>query len=508
MSENGKPEKAKPSRLTLGYLTSILGLVGGIYAALTWPNIVCPGAIIIALVLKIIEPYLPEAPRFKLLDNLANVAVTTRVILLALCGTLPLMLASSHTQAISFMIAYDILLFLMIYIDLRISPKLEDIEVSRVISGKLSLDEPNEVFLRLRNHSGRRLFVTLRDEYPRGFHASHRELDTPVERRSEAVVKYRVTPSHRGDFLFGNLVIRYRGIFELVERQKVIEAPTKVEVYPNLRNISRFELSVKRRHLGEIGLKPERRRGSGTEFESLREYVPGDEFRKIDWKASARKGKMISRDYQSETNQSVVIAIDCSRPMGAHAGKLTLLDFAVNASLLLGWQILKKEDKIGLLTFSDQVHSFTPPKRGKRHYQQFLKSIYNLQSRPVEPDYDKPLRFLMGARMKRSLIIILTDLTAGDAASRLRETIGLLSRKHLPIVISIVTPEVCESAAKLPDSNEDVYRKIIAIDMLNRVKQSKKAMTALGVTAISMQPHELCSGLLSNYMSVKLRGRI
>ncbi|MFZ2957502.1 MAG: DUF58 domain-containing protein [Candidatus Ozemobacteraceae bacterium] len=504
---DGKPQGGK-DRLNLGCVTSALGLMAGIFAAVTWPQIIVPAALLIALLLKIFKPFLPDDPSFKLVLNLAHIAVTTRVILLALFGTLPLMLVSSDIQAISTMVACNGLLVLLIYLDVCLSPKPEDIEVGRILSGKMSLGEPNEVFIRIKNHSRRRLKVTLRDEYPLDFQVSHRELDTSVERRSEAVVKYRVTPPRRGDFLFGNLVIRYRGLLELVERQKIIEVPTKVEVYPNLKNISRFELSVKRRRLGEIGLKPERRRGTGTEFESMREYVTGDEFRKIDWKASARKDKLISREYQSEVNQSVVIAIDSSRPMGAHAGELTLLDYAVNASLLLGWQIQKKQDKVGLMTFSDQVHSFITPQRGKRHFQQFIRGMYNLQPRPVEPNYEKPLRYLMNARIKRSLIIILTDLSSSDAASRLRTTVGLLSRKHLPIVVSIIDPEVRDAASKLPESNEDVYRKVVAYDMLDRVKQATKSMEAIGVTALCMRPQELCSGLLANYLSVKLRHRI
>lgn len=487
--------------LLLGLLTAaVLGLV-----AVVWPDWILPLLVLAIPALKFGAPAVRNLERSM---QVSDVAVTTRVVLLILFGTLPLMLVRSHLDGLIVFLVYNSFVLALVWLDIRLSPRLEDLEAERIVAGKLSIGEANDVIIRLVNRSRRLLRVVIRDAYPLEFSTSHQELEAPLERRSEGKIRYQVTPERRGDYLFGDLVVRFRGILELIERQKEFPAARKVEVYPSIKNISRFELMVRRGRLSELGLKPERRRGVGTEFESLKVYVPGDEFRKIDWKASARKGTLISREYQSEINQSVVVCLDCSRPMGARAENLTLLDVAVNSMLMLGWQVSRKDDKLGLLTFSDEVHSFLTPKRGKRHYHQYLRAIYNIQPRRAEPDYEKALKFLMGSRIRRSLVIIITDLASGDAAAQMRRTIWLLSRKHLPVVISVADPNLRRIAERVPATIEETYQKVVAFDVLKRVREARKAMENLGVITLSLRPQELTSALLTTYLNAKLRQKI
>ncbi len=431
--------------------------------------------------------------------------VTTRVILLLLFGTLPLMVIGNHWTGFTIFLAYNAFIFLLVKVDALLSPAPEDLLIERTCATRLSIGQENEISLRFTNQARRPINLVLRDEFPTEFAASVTELTLDLEPRAEQTATYLVTPPRRGRYAFGDVVIRYRGLFELVDRIYAFPAPQVVEVYPNIRAISRFDLRFKRQHLTEMGLINERRRGSGTEFESLREYAIGDEPRRIDWKASARKSKLISRQYQSEINQSIIVALDCSRPMGAIVDGFSLLDAAVNATLLLGHLVTKKEDKFGLLVFNDDVRRYEAPKRGKRHFHQVLHQLFDLQAERVEPDYDRAMKFIMGTRLRRSLVVFLTDLAAGDAPQKVVRSIWLLCRKHIPVVVSITDPAVWEAANATPATPTQAYEQVAALEILERVKQAKRVIQSLGGIVLLLRPHEVNSALLTTYLSVKLR---
>jgi uncharacterized protein (DUF58 family) len=498
-----------PSSFSMLSLFELLGklvifLVGSMLA-IAWPEYTVPGALTIAVFLRILQAFnislrLPMPAR--------HVAVTTRVVLLAMFGTLPLMVVPSHLVAIAVFLVYNLGVILLILMDLRLTPKPHQLVVRRDLPGKLSIAENNLVMVRLENHSFRTLEVSVIDEYPLEFQVDRPDFHFTLQKRSAATLRYQVRPPRRGQYCFGNVVVRYRGVLEMVIIQEDYPCAARVDVYPNIRNISRLDLSMRRSHLMETGLITERRRGSGTEFESLKEYVRGDEFRKIDWKATARRNKLISRNYQLEVNQSVVVAIDCSRPMGVRLGDITLLDVAVNAALLLGHQVIRQGDKIGLLAFADDVLSFLPPNRGKAHFNNFLAGLYNLQPRRAESDFQAAFTWLLRSRVRRSLLIILTDLAAGDAADRLRQDIRMVSRKHLPVIVSILDPVVRQAAARTVANRRQVAEKVVALDILERVRTAQKAVENLGVVALSLPPDEVNSALLGAYLKAKMRSRL
>jgi uncharacterized protein (DUF58 family) len=302
--------------------------------------------------------------------------------------------------------------------------------------------------------------------------------------------------------------MRYRGLLELVIFQQDYGEPFRVEVYPDITSIARFDLLMRRSHLMDMGLISERRRGSGTDFESLREYVKGDEYRKIDWKASARRNKLITREFQSEVNQAVLVMIDCSRSMGARVGDISLLDHAANGALLLGHQVLKKGDMVGLVTFSDVPHQFLPPRRGKNHFFSFVRQLYAVQAGRVEPDYVAVLQALNMTSLKRSLLMIITDLTSGEAVEKMQQAIAMTSRRHLPIVISLLDPRLKEAAERVPENEAQVYQKVVARNMINRISAMAQRIEQMGVATIIVTPAQLSSSMLSQYLKVKLRSRL
>jgi len=482
----------------------IILLTGALLAFLS-PEYTVPAVLSIAFFLKLAETMKMS---FQIPVQFRKIAVTTRVVLLVMFGTLPMMVMGSHLTAVLVFVAYNLGIFLLILMDLRITPKPHQLVVQRDVSAKLSIGENNLVAIRLENHSFRNLELSVIDEFPVGFMADKPDFKFILEKRTQATLRYHVQPNRRGAYQFGNIAVRYLGMLEMVIIQEDFPCAEKIDVFPNIKNISRLDLSIKRSHLIETGLIAERKRGNGTEFESLKEYVRGDEFRKIDWKATARRNKLISREFQVDVNQSVIVAVDCSRAMGARIGDFTLLDSAVNAALLLGHQVTKKGDKIGLIAFSDQVHQFLKPNRGKTHFNSFIHALYNLQPKRMEPDFQAAFTHLIRCRVKRSLLIIITDLASGDAAEKFRKNIWMVSRKHLPVIISIIDPAIKAAAYGRVPNIETAYQKVVALDIIDRVRMVNKAVESLGVVAMSLQPNELNSSLLSAYLKVKMRSRI
>ncbi|HNW34246.1 MAG TPA: DUF58 domain-containing protein [Candidatus Ozemobacteraceae bacterium] len=434
--------------------------------------------------------------------------VTTRVVLLLLCGTLPLMVAGSHTIAIAIIIVWNLFILLLILADHRLSPAATLIQVHRIVANKLSIGEANDVVLRVENHSFQQLDVTLLDSPPDAFGASREPLSVTVAPRTRIDVKYRVTPPQRGRYLFGPVTVRFRGRLELIVRQRDIPCAMSVDVYPNIKNVARFELRVRRSHLVETGLKSERRRGNGTDFESLREYVRGDEFRRVDWKATARRNRMISREYQSEVNQSVLVMLDCGRTMGVKLPRGTMLDATVDAALLLVQRVLRSGDNAGLLAFSDRAMRFIPPAKGKRQLHLIMSQLAVVQPERAESDYGVAFRYLMTRRIKRSLLIILTDLTTGEAAERLRKEVPAVLRKHLAVVVSIYHPSLAERVENGPETMDQAWEGLVAREILGRVRSAHRDLEMLGVGTLMLPPEKLCTSLLASYLRLKLRSKL
>ena len=434
--------------------------------------------------------------------------VTTRVVLLLLCGTLPLMVTTSHMLAVAILAVWNLFVLLLVAADNRLTPKASLVDVKRIVANKLSIGESNDVILRVENQSFQKLEVTLLDAPPESFSTPGEPLVITLEPRTRAEVRYRVVPPRRGKFSFGNVSIRFRGRLELIVRQREVPCEMPIDVYPNIKNVARFELRVRRSHLVETGLKSERRRGNGTDFESLREYVRGDEFRRVDWKATARRHKLISREYQSEVNQSVLVMLDCGRTMGAPLPRGTMLDATVDAALLLIQRVIRNGDNAGLLAFTDRPIRFVPPAKGKRQLHLVMSQLAAVQPQRTESDYGAAFRYLMARRIKRSLLIILTDLTTGEAAARLTKDVPILLRKHLPVVVSVFHPTLAASLSGSPDSLDRAWESIVARDTLARVKTAHRDLELLGVGTLLIPPEKLCTSLLANYLRLKLRSKL
>jgi uncharacterized protein (DUF58 family) len=383
------------------------------------------------------------------------------------------------------------------------------VQVTRVCDEKLSLGAENPVRLMLRNPGYRRQRGVVRDEYPEGFEAIGNVSAFDLAPRSEWEMTYHVIPKNRGDFEFLDIYVRLLGPLGLVVRQYKINAKQHAKVYPNLLDMRRYEIGLRREHAVQPGLRLARIRGRGTEFESLREYVPDDEFRSVDWKATARRGRMVTRQYQQERSQNVLIVLDCGRIMGPVISGLTRLDHSINASMMLAHMAAAKGDKVGLMAFGEDIISYSPPKSGKAQTLSLLRLAYNLQDAAGDSNYYRAVPYLSRKWTRRSLMVFFTDLVDAESSKPLISQVASLTKKHLCMVVLMTDPTVVEAAHTVsPNDPQDAFRAAAARQVMQARKQAAARLVRAGAIVLDVPPEKFTPSVVNEYLSVKARGTL
>src|SRR5262249_28666717 len=255
------------------------------------------------------------------------------------------------------LVALDLVLATAALLDLVLTPRPRDLEARRIVPNPMSVHNEHPVGVSLRNRARVPLQVRLRDSVPEGMGAAGEELAGTVPAGAEVSWEYKVRPVRRGLFSWGSIQLRYRTLLGLWEIRKTIDAAEEGRVFPNLTSLYRYALLARTNRLETIGVRRVRLRGGAWEFESLRDYVSGDDIRLLDWKATARRRKLIVRNQEAERNQTVLVLLDCGRLMNAEVNGGTKLDYAVNTALILAQVALTRGDRVGLCAFSHRVHS-------------------------------------------------------------------------------------------------------------------------------------------------------
>lgn len=381
-------------------------------------------------------------------------------------------------------------------------------EVTRTVDEKLSLGAENLVTLRIRNSSFSRLTGTIRDEYPEGFTSSGNEIEVAMAPRSEVDFTYHVTPPHRGDFEYGDIYLRLRGRMGMIIRQHKYPMSRQVKVYPNILDLRRYEIGLRKQRAVQPGQRVIRMHGRGTDFESLREYLPDDEFRAIDWKASARRNKLISRQYQEEKSQNVMILLDCGRVMGPAIHGLSRLDWSINAAMMLAHVAAIKGDKVGLMAFGEEIHAYTPPKSGKSQTLNMLSITYNLQSAVGDSNYYRAFPFLSRKWTRRSLVVVFTDLDDPEASKPLISQISSLTKKHLCMVVAMADPAVFSAVNSEPTKSEDAFRTAAARQVIQGRKLAAAQLIRAGAIVLDVPPEHFTPAVVNQYLRVKSTARL
>lgn len=455
----------------------------------------------------------------------------TRRALLLLLFTAPLIALGTIEPLLVYVgIAYLLLVVAMIIADHVLAPKPGQFTMTRENDSRLSLGAENRVVVRIENHSPRTIRAIARDEFPPQFRAVRLFLDasalesspafapTPFTLKPRAPLNliYHVNPPRRGDYQFGDLNLRWWGVLGLTIRQARFAASAPVKVYPNLLDIRKYDLQARKGMLQEIGLRQARMLGSGTEFERLREYQLDDEFRKIDWKATARRGKPVTREFETEKSQTVMCLLDAGRlmrpPVNDAANQtghaLAKIDYSINAVLMLSYVAALRGDRVGLLTFADEVTNYVAPRAGRGQFYKMLAILYAIESQPVESDYVRAISYLGAKHKKRSLIVIFSDIATGIAADTLVRQIAPLSPRHLVLLVAISDPTIVQIAREIPRDSATVYQRAVAEQLIDERTLILEKLRQRGVLTLDVPANQLTVAVVNKYLELKARGRI
>ncbi|MEO8435591.1 MAG: DUF58 domain-containing protein [Pyrinomonadaceae bacterium] len=434
--------------------------------------------------------------------------VFTRLFYLLLAvGFIPLSLSWGRPWLRWFTLLYDIVLLIAAIIDACTSHLPAGARITRQFSGRFAVGAETEVRVNVLNSTPQPLSLMVKDGYPAQMKLNGlREAQMRVEAQSSAALVYGLTPPKRGLFEFGSIAVRYLSRFGLVWRDQQVGPPQSVKVYPNMRRAREAELKA----LGARSLVSSHRktswRGEGREFESMRDYVRGDELRHISWTATARRGKLVTRQYQVERDQTILIAIDAGRLMTARIERETKLDSAVHATLALMSAAARGGDNSGLLVFGRRIRAFLPPRRGREHMDAALEALYSVEPEMIEPSYARAFEFIAANSKRRSLVVVLTDLVDEEGSRDLLTSLRLLRPRHLPLVVTIGDRDLKALVREPPENDRELFTQSVAEEIMYLREAALRLVESQGGLALDVTAAALAPALLEKYMQVKERG--
>ena len=394
---------------------------------------------------------------------------------------------------------------LLAIVDHRATPAPARVTVERLADPQLSIGVSNRVTLRVTNPFARPLRLLLADSVPVSFDVDRRRSPLTVAPRGKGEIAYAARPHHRGTFSFGDIHLRLRGPLDLIERQGRVAATAPANVYPDLHEIRRYEVTLRRGLAYDAGQRRARMPGSGTVFERLREYLPDDDPRSISWTATARRGKPITVEYETERQQRILILLDAGRMMSSTLAGLTKLDHAVNTALMLSYVAIAKGDEVGLLGFADTVRSYALPRRGRKQFLRLTEELRRLEVTTTEPDYRAAFEFLRARTARRALVVLFTDLVDDEASRALVAAVTRLAGNNLVLCCLLADPQLAEVASKVPSSTAELYERVVAEDVQEARARALAILRRRGVHTIDVPAERLTVATIQRYLELKSR---
>src|SRR4051812_9957057 len=406
------------------------------------------------------------------------------------------------------MFAWDAFVLLLWLIDLVQMPRPAHISVKRSWRAPAALSIDSEVDLTVENSSRATIYAKLIDTVPAQLRREPPTVPIRAGARNEASATYRIRPMQRGDAKLGDCYVRYQSVFRIAERWARAPLEQTIRIYPDLEDAKRHSMYLLRSRQIALEKRHTRMRGIGREFESLREYQDGDEYRDICWTASARRARLVTRIYQMERSQTVWIVIDSGRLMRARVGSFSKLDQAVNSALSLAQVALYSGDRVGLIAYGRSIRQQLPAAKGSAHLRQLIEQLALVHEESAEADHLQMAGRLLTDQKRRSLIVWLTDLAETAMTPEVIDAASMMMPRHLVLFVVIGQPDLGELAAKSPASESEMYRIAAAQEMVHRRELLLARLRERGALAVEVTSGAVSPVVVNAYLQIKERSQL
>ena len=384
-------------------------------------------------------------------------------------------------------------------------PGRKSFSVQRTAGRIASLRKPHPVVLTLLCHARRRFQVAVRDGVSPELNPEPAQFTLYAPPRSRSVLHYVLRPRRRGAFAVEEVYLRARSRLGFWQRLLQYPAATMIHVYPDMKQLDQYALLARTNRLSLLGVRRTRRIGQDNEFERLRDYTIDDNYKRINWRATARRSKLTVQDYQTSQSQRLIFLLDCGRMMTNEAAGLSLLDHALNAMLMLSYVALRQGDAVGLVSFSDEIHSYIPPRGGMRQMNRLLHASFDRFPRLVESRYDQAFFYLASHCRKRSLVVLVTNIIDEVNANQVQRHLTNLVGCHLPLGVLLRDRRLFEAVEAEHPQGQQLWRAAAAAEILTWRRQVLADLQSKGVLSLDVFPEQMTAPLVNRYLEVKAR---
>ena len=377
---------------------------------------------------------------------------------------------------------------------------------NRIMSEKLSNGDENEINIAINNQYSFPIYSKIIDEIPFQFQQRNFEVKRKIKALGKDNYTYLLRPTERGEYSFGNLNIYAASPLRLVSRRFTYNKNQMVPTYPSYMQLRKYDLMAFSNNLFQYGLKKIRRIGHTMEFEQIKDYVQGDDLRTINWKATAKKSQLMVNQFQDEKSQNVYMIIDKGRVMKMPFNGLSLLDYAINATLVLSNVILKKQDKAGMFTFSKKVENRVVAEKRQSQMQQIMESLYNIKTDFFESDFSRLYIDVKKHINQRSLIMLYTNFETLDGLYRQLPYLKGIAKNHLLVVVFFNNTELDELIQQKANTVQEIYDKVIAEKFAFEKRLIVNELRKYGIYSVLTKPDQLTLDTINKYLEIKARG--
>jgi uncharacterized protein (DUF58 family) len=381
-----------------------------------------------------------------------------------------------------------------------------DFKGGRDMPDRFSNGDKNKIMLWLKNNYSIQLRGVIYDELPPQFQMRNFKIEFTANAKASIYKSYELKPVKRGTYSFGVINIFVYALVGFISRRFKTGEKKTVKVYPSFNQLKKAELIAFSDSRNALGFRKIQRIGNNREFEHIKEYVKGDDYRKINWKATARVNKLMVNEYQDERAQNVFQLIDMGRTMKMPFEEMTLLDYAINSTLALSNVILKKHDKIGLLTYSDHIHSFIQSDNKRTQLNSMLETLYKQETLFQESNLEQVYTTISRKTPGRSLLILYTNYESLLGLKRQLPILKNMAQKHLILLVSFINTELEKIVNQTVNNTEDIYFKTIAEKTMLEKNKFMEQLGHYGILNLRVRPQELTISVLNKYLEIKNRG--